>query len=154
EVTRDHLANREYHHLFPDALLTGPGGMPEGASYRALNCALVTWKTNRNISAKEPIAYLRERTERADLGEEMVKARLRSHLIPFDTLNVGDWKGIFDPTERASKVRGDFEAFMKDRASRMLPVIRHLCNGQGDLLSVWNPIAHTSDPGAVRADEN
>lgn len=142
-ATRDHLANREYHHLFPDALLTGPGGMPEGASYRALNCALITWKTNRNISAKEPIAYLRERTERADLGEEIVKARLQSHLIPFDTLNVGDWKEISDTAKRACKVTADFEAFLKDRASRMLPVIRHLCNGHGVLLSAWDSATHT-----------
>ena len=137
-MTRDHLANREYHHLFPDALLTGSGGMPEGASYRALNCALVTWKTNRNISAKEPIAYLRERTERADLGEEIVMAKLRSHLIPFGSLNVGDWTEIPDPGDRAYKVRGSFEAFMKDRVSRMLPAIRHLCDGKGDVLSAWD----------------
>src|SRR5690606_22750325 len=58
------LPKREYHHLFPDSLIQGAGEMQVGDSYRALNCALVTWNTNRNISAKAPLVYLRERVER------------------------------------------------------------------------------------------
>ena len=30
-------------------------------AYRAVNCALITWRTNRTISNKDPIAYLKER---------------------------------------------------------------------------------------------
>jgi len=66
-ATADSVLRREYHHLFPDSLLTGFCGLNSGRSYRALNCALITWNTNRAISAKEPLAYLRERAERATL---------------------------------------------------------------------------------------
>ena len=74
-ATRRHLARREYHHLFPDHLLTGDGQLSSTDSYRALNCALVTWNTNRRIAAKEPLNYLQERTRRAALGEEEVRRR-------------------------------------------------------------------------------
>ena len=67
-VTRRHLARREYHHLFPDHLLTGDGEMSSTDSFRALNCALITWNTNRRVAAKEPLEYLEERTMRAALG--------------------------------------------------------------------------------------
>ncbi|WP_298283214.1 DUF262 domain-containing protein [Acidocella sp.] len=137
-ATKDHLANREYHHLFPASLLAGSGGLPEGASYKALNCALVTWRTNRNISAKEPVAYLRERTEGANLGKETVKSRLRSHLIPFETLNAGGWENISDAVVKAERIRSDFDAFLRNRASRLLPVIKTLCNGKDDVLVAWD----------------
>jgi uncharacterized alpha-E superfamily protein len=47
--------------------------------FRALNCALVTWRTNRTISNKNPIAYLKERADNSALGEECnpPSARLR-----------------------------------------------------------------------------
>jgi hypothetical protein len=95
-ATRAHLLKREYHHLFPDALLSENGRLEDYRIYRALNCALVTWNTNRNISAKEPLRYLQERVARAQLGEAEIVARLATHLIPFDALNVGGYATIQD----------------------------------------------------------
>ncbi len=83
------LGSREYHHLFPDALITGDGRMSGRESNRALNCALITMSTNRNVAAKEPLTYLSERIARADLGEEVVRDRLRSHLVPYELLRAG-----------------------------------------------------------------
>lgn len=50
----------------------GDGDLAQKDSYRALNCALVTWNTNRSISAKNPLKYLKERVERSNLGEEEI----------------------------------------------------------------------------------
>ena len=46
--------------------------------YLALNCPLVTWKTNRTMSAKAPSAYMHERM---CVGEDEISRRLKSHLI-------------------------------------------------------------------------
>ena len=74
--------------------------MPDDKIYLSLNCALVTWHTNRNISAKEPERYLAERRDGTDLGENEVRARLATHLIPYDEM-----------------VSGDYQAFLAKRAS-------------------------------------
>ena len=108
-VTRASLGMREYHHLFPIARLV-QRGIPDDKIYLTLNCALVTWRTNRNISDKEPERYLGERRVGSSLGDAEVKARLASHLIPHDEL-----------------VEGDYEAFLKKRASLMHDAMIELC---------------------------
>ena len=129
-ASRQHLAKREYHHLFPHALLTEEGGLSSQESYRALNCALFTWNTNRNISAKEPLQYLRERTERSALGEAEVRLRLSKHLIPFDALAVGGYEQLTDKAQRARRIREDYEHFLDERAQMLITPIRTLCDGQ------------------------
>jgi hypothetical protein len=42
-----------------------------------------------HVSAKEPLKYLTERIDRADLGEPVVRYRLMSHVVPFEELHVG-----------------------------------------------------------------
>lgn len=136
-ISKEHVLVREYHHLFPDSLLINDGGMEEGESYKALNCALITWNTNRSILAKDPLTYLRERVERGALGEESIRSRLRSHLVPYDALNVGGYAKIIDLAARKEKVRQDFNLFLQSRASQILPVIRALCEGHEDAPSVF-----------------
>ena len=51
-------------------------------SYLALNCAFITWKTNRVIGRKDPLEYLKDRVQWD--GEESVRERMKSHLIDFD----------------------------------------------------------------------
>jgi hypothetical protein len=70
----------------------------------------VTWRTNRDISDKEPERYLAERREGTDLGVDEVKARLASHLIPYDEM-----------------VAGDYQAFLEARASMMHAAMTKLC---------------------------
>ena len=110
-VTRANLEKREYHHLFPDAHLTRLG-TPEDQIYVSLNCALVTWRTNRNISDKSPERYLAERREGADLGDEEIKCRLASHLIPFDEM-----------------IKGDYPAFLGKRAELVHDAMIKVCGG-------------------------
>jgi hypothetical protein len=108
-ATRANLTKREYHHLFPDAHLQRQE-VPDEQIYLALNCALVTWRTNRNISDKEPERYLAERRDGTDLGEAELRTRLESHLIPFDEM-----------------VKGDYQDFLLARAELVAGVMKKLC---------------------------
>jgi hypothetical protein len=130
QVSRAHLGSREYHHLFPDSLLTGDGELDDAESYRALNCALVTWNTNRNISAKEPLKYLEERAASAVLGEAQIEARLATHLVPFAELKVGGYAAENDLVKRQEKIRSDYSRFLAARAERVLEAVRKLWQGQ------------------------
>lgn len=112
-VTRENLGKREYHHLFPIARLK-EAGREDDTIFRSLNCALVTWRTNRNISAKKPENYLGERRDGNELGEAEVQARLASHLIPYDEM-----------------VSGDYDAFLEERAAMIHDRMMSLCSGGG-----------------------
>lgn len=130
QVTRQRLANREYHHVFPNSLLRDDGGLSDRESSRALNCILITMNTNRNISAKEPLKYLSERIDRADLGKPVVRDRLRSHIVPFEELKVGGHFEIASPEERAKKIQADYEAFMRTRADMVRTSLKALAEGR------------------------
>lgn len=130
QATRQRLAGREYHHVFPDALLRDDGGLTDRESSRALNCVLITMSTNRNISAKEPLKYLSERIDRADLGEAVVRDRLKTHVVPFDELKVGGYSAIAAPEERAKKIRGDYEGFIRQRADMVRVALKALSVGK------------------------
>ena len=111
-ATRESLAEREYHHLFPVARLKAQG-RKDTEIFRALNCALVTWKTNRNISAKTPEKYLSERREGTSLGEEEVRRRLESHLVPYDEMT-----------------SSTYDEFLLARAQKMHSMMLKLCVGE------------------------
>ena len=118
-VSRSNLAKREYHHIFPDARLREKG-LSEDKIYLSLNCALVTWHTNRNISAKEPERYLAERRVGNDLGENEIRARIATHLIPYDEM-----------------VSGDYEAFLAKRASMIHAAMFKLCATGATQVGQW-----------------
>ena len=118
---------REYHHLFPASTLED-AGIPDEQIFRALNCALITWRTNRTISNKDPIAYLKERADNNALGEEELRRRLRTHLIPYRRLAVG-YDGMSDG-ERRARVKNDYEAFLSARAEILAKAAQHACEGR------------------------
>ena len=111
-ATRANLARREYHHLFPVAQLSRMG-MTDDRIYISLNCALVTWRTNRSIGAKTPERYLAERRDGSGLGEAEVRARLASHLIPYDEM-----------------VAGDYDLFLHKRAEMIHAAMKLACAGE------------------------
>ena len=148
-ATREQLRKREYHHLFPASLLEKEASLGSREIYRALNCALITWKTNRTISAKEPLLYLRERIEGADLGEAEVRRRLASHYVPFAELSVGGYEQISDSAARSDKLRADYDAFLRKRAQLLLEPIRALCDG----LQPLQPLPEEDAPQAGAAEE-
>lgn len=108
-ASRSNLEKREYHHLFPTAFLDR-SGITEEKAYKSLNCALVTWQTNRTMSDKEPKKYLKERLEDTGLEEDQLRSRLDSHLIPYEEM-----------------IEGNFLAFLEKRADHVLMAMRDLC---------------------------
>jgi hypothetical protein len=118
---------REYHHLFPASTLED-AAVPHEQIFRALNCALVTWRTNRAISNKDPIEYLKERSDNCTLGTEELKRRLRTHLIPYAELAVG-YVGLSDD-ERRSRVKTDYNAFLSKRADLLVRAAHIACAGK------------------------
>lgn len=109
-VNRINLKKREYHHLFPNAHLAR-NGFKENEIFRSLNCALITWKTNRSISDKTPETYLSEREKPDGVDEKDVMSRLNSHLIPY-----------------AEMKNGDYVKFLEKRASLVLEKLKQLCD--------------------------
>lgn len=137
----ENLFQREYHHVFPDALLQEAGI----GSDLALNCALITWKTNRMIGRKDPLDYLMERVKLADL--DSVRSRLRSHLISYDLLAQATYGGMTGDG-LAAALRRDYTAFLRDRGARILAAASFLAEGlQPSLEAVW----HTVPGGATAA---
>lgn len=110
-ATRANLKKREYHHLFPDAHLTKQK-VDRGEIYRSLNCALITWKTNRNISAKEPERYLAERLDGTGVDEREIRERLSKHIIPYDEM-----------------LAGDYQVFLRQRAGMVHNKMQEICGG-------------------------
>lgn len=118
---------REYHHLFPASTLED-ATIPDDQVYRALNCCLITWRTNRTISNKDPIAYLKERAQNNALGEEELQRRLKTHLIPYAHLAVG-YEGLAD-SDRRARVKDDYEAFLAARAALLAKAAVCACEGK------------------------
>lgn len=125
------IQKREYHHIFPDALLSEAGI----DSYYALNCALITWKTNRIIGRKDPLDYLKERVQWAD--ELAVSNRLKTHLVSFDLLSKAHYQGL-DGEGLKTQLEADFREFMRDRAKLVHKAVVRLAAGeQPSLDSIW-----------------
>ena len=96
QVSHSNVAKREYHHVFPDGHLKNQYGRDVSASSRALNCALISWRTNRQIAAKDPRSYLQERLEGTYLTEIELRERLASHFIPYDSMYEGNYEGFLN----------------------------------------------------------
>jgi hypothetical protein len=109
-ITPDNFHSREYHHLYPVGILSGDRA--DERVNRALNCALITWTTNRKFGAQTPSGYISKRAAAASLGEDAVRQRLESHLIPYDAL-----------------IADDYDAFLGARAERMHTDMTKLCQG-------------------------
>lgn len=138
----DSIQKREYHHVFPDALLSEA----EIPSYLALNCALITWKTNRMIGRKDPLDYLQERVQWADEG--VVRERLKSHLISFDLLSKAHYAKLDGPSLK-QKLADDFNGFLRDRAKLVVAAMASLTAGNTPALeTLWS--AHLADASTSR----
>lgn len=118
------IQERDYHHLYPDSLLKEANI----ESYLALNCALITDETNRNlIRRKDPSQYVDERIDWSD--ENTIKSRIESHIIPFDELMKANYQDL-DTEEKNKKIAKDFQDFLEERAKLIYAAVDLLCNGQ------------------------
>ena len=128
-LTSSNVSRREYHHIFPHALIQEANDIlqEDVNSTVALNCALITGKTNRVIGKKEPLAYLQDRYSWA--SENIVKQRLQSHLIPINELKAGDYDSM-DEYTRSEKTLANYETFLSERASLILKAVEKLSAGE------------------------
>ena len=122
-LNKNNVASRHYHHIFPDALLKEV----EIDSYLALNCALITDKTNISIGKKDPLTYLKDRYEWT--SETIVNERLQSHLIPINELSNGGYEGLSEADKKEKLVR-DFEEFLSARAKLVCKAAKRLSEGR------------------------
>jgi hypothetical protein len=109
-ITPDNFHSREFHHLYPVGVLSGDRA--DERVNRALNCALITWTTNRKVGAQNPSEYINKRAQAASLGEAAVRQRLDSHLVPYDAL-----------------IADDYDAFLAARAELVHSDMCKLCEG-------------------------
>ena len=88
------------------------------------------------IGRKDPLEYLRERVEWTE--ENVVKQRLKSHLISFDLLNDAHYGGLAG-AELNEKLAKDFEAFLLDRAALVAAALNELARGDAPVLDrLWS----------------
>lgn len=104
-ILASNISNREYHHLFPQAYL-GKNGHSEEAD-RALNVALITPKTNKEISATNPREYLLKVTACPQIRENKLKDRLKSHLVPYNSFQEESYPRFLE--QRAELVKREME---------------------------------------------
>ncbi|MBL8343964.1 MAG: DUF262 domain-containing protein [Rubrivivax sp.] len=145
-VSYDSLRRREYHHVFPDALLQEA----EIESFLALNCALVTWRTNRSIGRKDPLAYLKDRVEWSD--EQTVRQRLRTHLLDYEALSKATYEESGKPLEGEAlkvRLRADFESFLEKRAVIVAAAAEHLADGRLPTLEQVFPNSQSNHSPAI-----
>jgi len=122
-LTTENIANRHYHHIYPDALLKEAGI----DSFLALNCALISDTTNISIGRKDPVDYLADRYEWT--SETIVRERLTSHLIPIAELAHGGYEGLTEENKR-EKLERDFPRFIQKRAELVMSAANVLVEGR------------------------
>jgi hypothetical protein len=117
------IDQRHYHHVYPDALLKEVGIN----SFLALNCTLISDKTNISIGRKDPLGYMKDRYKWT--SEKIVSERLRSHLIPIRELSNGGYEGLYEE-QKSEKLKNDFDAFINRRAELIMKAARLLADGR------------------------
>lgn len=124
-ISADNVTQREYHHVFPNQLLIEA----EIDSMKALNCVLITWKTNRTIGRLDPITYLEKRAENAPDPRD-IKERLESHLVPYEIIAASGPYPEPSGAELRAAVQPDFDGFMDQRAVLVHRFMTAVCSGQ------------------------
>ena len=118
----ENIEQRHYHHIYPDALLKEA----DINGSLALNCALISDRTNISIGRKDPLQYLKDRYRWT--SKEIVEERLRSHLIPIDELANGGYENLSNE-RKIAKLNNDFEVFIRSRAELVIKAVNLLTEG-------------------------
>ncbi len=134
-MSESNIERRHYHHIYPDALLKEA----QINSFLALNCALISDKTNISIGRKDPLEYMKDRYEWA--SEAIVTERLQSHLIPIPELANGGYEGLSDES-KSEKLRKDFDKFLQKRAELVMTRKRHIHKEGHGRIRIPAPLPH------------
>lgn len=122
-INANNIERRHYHHIYPDALLKEAGIN----SFLALNCALISDKTNMKIGRKDPLEYMKDRFQWT--SSRIVNERLQSHMIPIEELANGGYEGL-SAEQKAEKLKEDFDKFIRRRAEIVINAVRLLAEGR------------------------
>ncbi|WP_075201252.1 DUF262 domain-containing protein [Leucobacter japonicus] len=142
-ISANNVTHREYHHVFPNQLLIEA----EIDSMKALNCVLITWKTNRTIGRLDPITYLEKRAENAPDSRD-VKERLESHLVPYQIIAAAGPYNEPSGAELRASVQPDFDTFMDQRAVLVHRFMTAVCAGrQPHLRDILDGVGNESHDG-------
>lgn len=114
-ITNGNISNREYHHLFPRALL-GNLKLSDKDINHVLNFVLISAPTNKISGSTTPKNYL-EKWSQSPIDPETLKSRVESHSVPFDALDV----------EKVTKKT--YSDFIANRAEMMVVTLRGCWNG-------------------------
>lgn len=123
-LSAENVNKREYHHVFPKQLLADAGI----ESMLALNCVLITWKTNRTIGRLDPLTYLEKRAEFAPEPRDL-KDRLESHLVPYEVITAAGPYEQPSGQELRGAVQPDFDQFLDQRAQFIQRFMGAVCQG-------------------------
>ncbi len=129
-INETNILLREYHHIFPQALLKEVWLNPD----LALNCMLISKPTNREIWRKDPIRYLSEKYEIT--SKEEIKMRLESHIINIKDLEDTNYDNL-SLEDKKNLIKTQYEIFLKNRAKLIHKVVKRLCD--------WENIYNISD---------
>jgi len=122
-LNAENIHGRHYHHIYPDSLLKEANIH----SFLALNCALISDKTNMSIGRKDPLVYMKDRYKWT--SEDIVSERLQSHLIPVHELANGGYEQLSNE-QKAEKMKADFDSFIRERAKIVMKAIHLLADGR------------------------
>ena len=123
-ISPESVKRREYHHIFPNQLLEEA----RLESMLALNCVLITWKTNRTIGRLDPLTYLEKRAQAAPDARD-IRDRLESHLVPYEVLaNAGPYDQPAGDALQAA-VQPDLNRFLDERATLVHRFMLAVCDG-------------------------
>ena len=119
ELRQAGLAEREYHHIFPDSYLRN--NAPSAHRDAAVNCILIDGKTNRSAADKPPLEYLHSLVVRiagSKIDTRDLEKRLQTHLVPMRCLDLGN-----------RPIQSVYTTFAKERSQLIFDDMRKLVNG-------------------------
>ena len=123
-IQQNRLDERQHHHIFPEDYLIK--NAPEGNPHLALNCMLITGRTNKEASNKPPLEYLKSLVTKhagSSINLKELKWRVESHLVPFESLEIKN-KSVMD----------SYMKFLDDRSRLIERDIDKLANGDEPLI--------------------
>ena len=91
KIVKSTIKKRQRHHIFPKKFLQ-KHKIDDQVVNHALNFSLIAGSTNKKLSDKPPLEYLKDRyLKNMHLSEKDLKKRINSHLIPYDAIkDVGE----------------------------------------------------------------
>ena len=108
QVRRFERENKlDRHHVFPRKALTdGKNGLDKKDPYinHGLNLVLLRKSANITLGSKDPVLYLNDLKNKANLTDTVLKNRIESHFVPYDSL-MGDTGTVTDLYKEYRKAR-------------------------------------------------